>query len=76
MGANDFKHNKVPLFALKSVNTLLPTPNWLPYVCTLIQKVKIGHKGHGSINKPRLSRDCASYFILKSCAFLAQSTLE
>ena len=27
-----------------NAHTLLPTPNWSPYIFTLVQKVKIGHK--------------------------------
>ena len=43
-----------------------PTPNWSPYIFTLVQKAKSDHeKFHASINKPRLCQDSASYFIQK-----------
>ena len=42
---------KFEMFILKiaqvineNVRTLPPTPNWSPYIFTLVQKVKFGHK--------------------------------
>ena len=50
--SNTIKYTNIPqnktylipsLFGLTRHYTLPPTPNWSPYIFTLVQKVKIGH---------------------------------
>ena len=50
---------------------LKPTANWLPYIFTLVQKVKLRvYKIHVILSEAILSQDSASYFILNNVYFL------
>ena len=55
----------------RCIITLPPTPNWSPYIFTLVQKVKIGHKNSTSVNKTKaLSRLCKLFHSKKDLYFL------
>ena len=51
-------------------NTLPPTPNWSPYIFTLVQKVKIGHKKSRFYKqKKALPRLCKLFHLKMTCTF-------
>ena len=52
------------------VCTLPPTPNWSPYIFTLVQKVKVGHKNSCFHKQTKALQRLYKLFHLKmNCTF-------
>ena len=50
--------------------TLLPTPNWSPYIFMLVQKVKLGHKNSCFYKQTKaLPRLCKLFHLKMTCTF-------
>ena len=57
-------------FFMEHRHTLPPTPNWSPYIFTLVQKVKIGHKKSCFYKQTKaLPRLCKLFHSKMTCTF-------
>ena len=56
--------------------TLPPTPNWSPYIFTLVQKVKIGHKKICFYKQIKaLPRLCKLFHLKMTCTFCTDDVI-